>query len=134
MGSIRRRLFRLGMAGVLCGAGLVTYEAVTQIASAAPPPPVSTNYAAYPAPGSIPATCPAQGQGVVQGLRFFLIAGPSGVAGRPAQWFSDPGAAGDYATTRSSRRFQLFAPNPLAPGVRPGDTIVALWNSWTPGC
>ncbi len=134
MWSIRRRLFRLGMAGVLCGAGLVTYEAVTQVASAAPPPPVSTDYPAYPVAGSIPASCPTDGQGVVQGLRFFLIVGPEGQAGRPAQWFSDPGINGDYATTRSSRRFQLFLPNPLAPGVRPGDTIVARWNSWTPGC
>jgi hypothetical protein len=134
MGSIRPRLTRAGLALALAGFGVVAYDAVSQVASAAPPPVITTGFATYPPAGSIPATCPADGPNVVQGLRFFLIAGPDGIAGRPAQWFSDPLGTGIFATLRSSRRFQLFAPNPLAPGVRAGDTIVARWNSWTPGC
>ena len=96
---------------------------------ALPPPVITTDYAAYPAAGSIPASCATDGRGVVQGLRFFLIPGP-GTPTRPAQWTTDPGPTGDYTTTRSSRRFETFP----SPSVFPGDTVVVLWDRWTPGC
>jgi hypothetical protein len=126
---VRVRLACFGAAAGLISGGAVGYEAVSQMAAALPPPAIATNYAAYPAPGSIPASCPTDGRGVVRGLRFFLIPGP-GTPTRPAQWTTDPGPAGDYSTTRSSRRFETF-PNP---SVFPGDTVAALWDSWTPGC
>jgi hypothetical protein len=116
------------VAGFL-SAGALGYEAVSQWAGAVPPPVITTGYAAYPPPGSLPSSCPTDGRGVVQGLRFFLIPGP-GTPARPAQWTTDPGPTGDYATLRSSRRFESFP----ASSVLPGDTVVALWDSWTLGC
>jgi hypothetical protein len=125
----RSRLPRLCACLALAAGGLLTYEAVTQVAGAVPPPAITTDYAAYPVAGSIPPSCTTDGAGVVQGLRFYLVPG-AGTPARPAQWTADPGPAGDYATLRSSRRFQTF-PNP---SVFAGDTVVALWDGWTPGC
>jgi hypothetical protein len=125
----RVRLACFGAAAALISGGALGYEAVSQIAAAQPPPVITAGYAAYPASGSIPTSCLTDGPGVVQGLRFFLIPGP-GTPTRPAQWTTDPGPSGDYATTRSSRRFQTFP----SPSVFPGDTVVALWDAWTPGC
>jgi hypothetical protein len=99
------------------------------VAGAVPPPAITTDFAAYPVAGSIPPSCTTEGAGVVQGLRFYLVPGP-GTPARPAQWTTDPGGTGDYATLRSSRRFETL-PNP---SVFPGDTVVALWDAWTPGC
>ncbi len=113
----------------LASSGVIGYQAITQMAGAVPPPAITTDYAAYPVPGSIPATCGAEGAGVVQGLRFFLVPGP-GTPARPAQWTADPGGVGNYATVRSSRRFQTFPD----PSVFAGDTVVARWDGWTPGC
>ena len=123
------RLARFSAVAALVSGGALAYEAVSQMVGALPPPVITTDYTAYPAAGSIPASCATDGRGVVQGLRFFLIPGP-GTPTRPAQWTTDPGPTGDYTSTRSSRRFETF-PNP---SVVPGDTVVALWNSWTPGC
>ena len=123
------RLVCFGAVAALISGGALVYEAVGQIAAAAPPSVITTDYPSYPASSSIPASCHTDGPGVVQGLRFFLIPGP-GTPARPAQWTTDPGPVGNYTTTRSSRRFETF-PNP---SVFPGDTIVALWDTWTPGC
>ena len=55
MGRTRTRLARIGAAVVLGAVGLLGYDAVTQVARAAPPPVVTTDYAAYPPAGSVPA-------------------------------------------------------------------------------
>lgn len=125
----RVRLACFGAAVALLSGGALVYEAVGQVAGALPPPVIATDFGAYPAAGSIPASCATDGRGVVQGLRFFLIPGP-GTPTRPAQWTTDPGPTGDYATVRSSRRFETFP----TPSVFPGDTVVAQWDSWTSGC
>jgi LPXTG-motif cell wall-anchored protein len=124
MDSTRSRLARIGAAVVLSAVGFIAFDAVTQVASAAPPPVITTDYAAYPAPGSVPANCTggAGGAGVVQGYRAFLRR-----AGAPnAAPFVDPGPTGDFATVRSLRRFQAQ--------IQVGDEVVIRWSSWTANC
>ncbi len=124
MGRTRTRLARIGAAVALSAFGFIAYDAVTQVASAAPPPVVNTDYAAYPAAGSVPATCTNGngGPGVLQGYRAFLQrpGGPNNVAP-----FVDPGAGGT-AVSRSMRRFQAQ--------IQVGDQVVIRWESWTAGC
>jgi hypothetical protein len=124
MARTRTRLVRLAAAFVLIGLGLFSYDGLTQIASAAPPPVVNTDYASYPAADAVPANCTggAGGLGVLQGFRTFLRR-----AGAPnAAPFIDPGPTGDFATTRSLRRFQAQ--------IQPGDEVVARWTGWTTNC
>ena len=104
--------------------GFIAYDAVTQVASAAPPPVVTTDYAAYPAPGSVPATCTG-GLGCRRGA--------PGLPGLPAATrradnvapFVDPGP-GAPPPAASMRRFQTQ--------IQVGDQVVIRWDSWTPGC
>ena len=128
------RLACFSAATALVSGGALAYEAVSQMVGALPPPVITTDYAAYPAAGSIPASCATDGRGVVQGLRFFLIPGP-GTPTRPAQWTTDPGPTGDYTTTRSSRRFETF-PSPSVSPATPssccgtgGRRVVKAWVS-----
>jgi hypothetical protein len=122
MARTRTRLVRSAAALVLTALGLLSYDAITQVASAAPPPVVTTDYAAYPPP--LPAGCTAQGGAFLTGYRAFLQRPntPNNVAP-----FIDPGpTALPVLTTRSMRRFEDL--------VLPGDTIVVRWTGWAPGC
>jgi len=115
MARIRTRLVRAAAAVVLVGLGLIAYDGLTQVASAAPPPVITTDYAAYPPAGSIPAACPVQGggRGVLQGYRAFLRRGGVVVAGNPAGG-------------TDLRDFETL--------IKPGDEVVIQWTSWTGGC
>src|SRR5205807_446252 len=100
------------------------YDGLTQIASAAPPPVVNTDYAAYPPANAVPANCTGGtgGPGVLQGYRAFIRrAGAPNVAP-----FIDPGPTGTFATARSLRRLQAQ--------VQVGDEVVIRWTGWTAGC
>jgi LPXTG-motif cell wall-anchored protein len=125
MGRTSLRLARIGAAVALSAFGFIAYDAVTQVASAAPPPVVTTDYAAYPLASSVPATCTggAGGLGVLQGYRAFLQrpGGPNNVAP-----FVDPGPGGTFSTARSMRRFETQ--------IQVGDSVVIRWDSWTAGC
>jgi hypothetical protein len=124
MARIRTRLVRVGAAVVVTGLGLFSYDAVTQVASAAPPPVVNTDYAAYPPPAAVPSNCTGGtgGPGVLLGYRAFVRrAGAPNVAP-----FIDPGPAGDFATLRSMRRFQAQ--------IQVGDEVVIRWTNWAPNC
>src|SRR4051812_39783146 len=48
MARTRTRLVRIAVAVVFVGLGLVAYDGLTQVASAARPPVVNTDFAAYP--------------------------------------------------------------------------------------
>src|SRR5690242_21948774 len=111
MASTRTRLVRLAAALVLIGLGLFSYDGLTQIAGAAPPPVVTTDYSAYPPAGSIPANCTGGvgGGGVVQGYRAFLRAA------------GDPGA-GSGQTLRT-----------IQAQIKPGDEVVIRWTNWKIG-
>jgi hypothetical protein len=121
MARIRTRLARITAAVGLIGLGLFAYDAVTQVASAAPPPVISTDYAAYPAADAVPATCTggAGGVGVLQGYRAFLRRGGVDIV-------ADPGGAGGFNAGKSLRRFQAQ--------IQPGDQVVIRWTAWTAGC
>jgi hypothetical protein len=121
MWSMRTRLARIVAAVAVVSGGLVGYDAVTQVASAQPPPVISTGYAAYPPPGSIPAGC-ADGPGFLQGYRAFIQR-----AGAPAvDPFIDPGAGVAGTPAASMRRFEGQ--------IQVGDQVVIRWTSWAPNC
>ena len=123
MGKTSTRLARITAAVTLSAFGFIAYDAVTQVAGAAPPPVVTTDFAAYPAAGSVPANCTggAGGAGVLQGYRAFLRR-----AGAPnAAPFVDPGPGGTFAS-RSMRRFE--------DQIQVGDEVVIRWTSWTTNC
>jgi len=127
--SMRARLARIGAAVAVASVGLVSYQAVTQVATAAPPPVVTTDFASYPPAGSVPATCTAGagGPGVLQGYRSFIdpaTADPAVVAANPTA-FADPGAGAAFAA-RSMRRFQTL--------IQPNNRVVIRWTGWTAGC
>jgi hypothetical protein len=121
------------MAGVLCGAGLVTYEAVTQVASAAAPPVITTGYAAYPPANAIPANCAGGptvtggGEGVLTNFRGFIdpATRTPAQAASPASDFVDPGPNATDAN-RIIFRFQ----GRLVPGNR----VVIRWTNWAANC
>ena len=115
------RLVRIAAAVSLVGLGLIAYDGLTQVASAAEPPVITTGYAAYPPANSIPANCTGGlgGNGVLQGFRAFLRRGGVDIV-------ADPGAAGGFGPTKSLRRFQTQ--------IQPGDTVVIRWESWTANC
>src|SRR5437762_13696337 len=124
MPSTRKRLVRIAVAVALVGLGLFAYDGLTQVASAAPPPVVNNDYAAYPPADAVPSNCTGGtgGPGVLQGYRSFIRrAGAPNVAP-----FVDPGPTGDYATVRSLRRLQAQ--------IRPGDEVVVRWTNWSPNC
>jgi hypothetical protein len=124
----RTRLCRIGLAIALSGIGLIAYEAVSQVASAAPPPVVSTDFAAYPPADAVPAACGGGGLSVLVGYRAFIDpAGvdPARIAANPTA-FADPGPGGAFATTRSLRRFEAL--------ILPNDRVVVRWTNWAAGC
>ena len=115
MASTRGRLVRMGAALLLTGLGVFSYDAMTQVASAAPPPVITTDYASYPPP--LPAGCTAEGGAFLPGYRAFLDptgVDPARIAQQPNAW-ADPGATASTAA-RSMRRFQAL--------ILPGDTVV----------
>jgi len=115
---------RIAGALFLTALGLFSYDALTQVASAAPPPVVNSDYAAYPPADAVPSNCTGGtgGPGVLQGYRAFLRR-----AGAPnAAPFVDPGPTGDFATLRSMRRFQAQ--------ILPGDEVVVRWTEWSANC
>jgi hypothetical protein len=115
------RLVRIGAAVAIGTVGLIGYEAVTQVAGALPPPVVNTDYAAYPAPGSLPAGCVSDGPGFLIGYRAFIQR-----AGAPAvDPFVDPGPGGPM-TARSLRRLEGV--------IQVGDQLVVRWTNWAAGC
>ena len=122
--SMRARLARIGAAVAVVSAGLVGYDAVTQVASAQPPPVINTGYAAYPPPGSVPAGCP-DGPNFLVGYRAFIQR-----AGAPAvDPFVDPGAGVAGTMAASMRRFEGQ--------LQVGDQVVIRWTSWStanPNC
>ena len=125
MGSTRARLARIGVALVLGAVGVVGFDAVTQVAGAAPPPVVTGDYAAYPPPN--PAGCTAQAGAFLPGYRAWIDPTgipPATIAVQPNA-YADPGA-GAPAAARSMRRFQAL--------IVPGNTIVVRWTNWAAGC
>jgi hypothetical protein len=82
-------------ATVGASAGVLVHEALTEMASAAPPPVVNTDYANYPFAGSVPAGCTGGngGPGVLVGYRSFIDpagVAPARIAANPT-FFADPG-------------------------------------------
>jgi hypothetical protein len=127
VGILRSRLVRVGAAAIVGVLGFVTYEAVTQVAGAQPPPVINTGFAAYPPAGVLPAGCTADGLGFLLGFRTFID--PTGVptarVNANASAFTDPGA-GASAAARSMRRFQTL--------IQPNDRVIARWTAWAPNC
>jgi hypothetical protein len=118
---MRTRLVRIAASVAVGTVGLIGYQAVTQVASAQPPPVVNTDYAAYPPPGSLPAGCVSDGPGFLIGFRAFIQR-----AGAPAiAPFVDPGTGGTFAS-RSMRRFEGQ--------LQVGDQVVIRWTGWAAGC
>jgi hypothetical protein len=127
MVKTRTRLCRIGLAIALSGVGLIAYEAVSQVASAAPPPVITTDFAAYPPAGAVPAGC-ADGGGALVGYRAFIDpagVAPARIAANPTA-FADPGPVGDPLTVRSMRRFQTL--------ILPNDRVVIRWTDWSANC
>ena len=127
--SMRARLARIGAAVAVASVGLVGYQAVTQVATAAPPPVVTTDFASYPPAGSVPANCTggAGGPGVLLGYRAFIDptgVDPARVAANPTA-FADP-TAGAAVLARTMRRFQTL--------IQPGDRVVIRWTNWAANC
>ncbi len=120
MVRMRARFGRIGAAIAVAAGGFMAFDAVTQMAGALPPPVVNSDYAAYPAAGSIPPGCP-DGAGFLIGYRSFIQR-----AGAPAvDPFVDPGPGGPMAA-RSLRRLEDV--------IQVGDQLVVRWTSWAPGC
>jgi hypothetical protein len=119
------------MAGMLCGAGLVAYEAVTQVASAQPPPVITTNFAAYPPANAIPANCAGGvaggGPAVLVGYRSFIdpaTASAAQLAAGPATDFTDPAVSGVADPTMFRFQTRLI----------PGNRVVIRWTNWAANC
>jgi hypothetical protein len=125
----RARLARIGAALAVASFGLIGYEAVTQVATAAPPPVITTDFAAYPPASAVPANCTGGvgGPGVLLGYRAFIDptgVAPARVAANPTA-FADPGA-GAAAAARSMRRFEAL--------VLPNDRVIVRWTDWAANC
>jgi len=112
MARTRTRLVRIAGALFLTALGLFSYDALTQVASAAPPPVVAGDYAAYPPADAVPSNCQggAGGPGVLQGYRAFL------------RRVGDPGV-GSGQTLRD-----------IQADIRVGDEVVVRWTNWAPNC
>jgi hypothetical protein len=123
--SMRARLARIGAAVAVASVGMVGYEAVTQVASAAPPPVVTTDYAAYPPPGSLPAGCVSDGPGFLIGYRAF-IQRPGAPAVDP---FVDPGPGSQTPADRAARSLRR-----LEGVIQVGDQLIIRWTNWAAGC
>jgi hypothetical protein len=123
MVSMRARLARIGAAVAVASVGLVGYEAVTQVAMAAPPPVVTTDYAAFPPP--LPAGCVSDGPGFLIGYRSF-IQRPGAPAVDP---FVDPGPGAQTPADRAARSLRR-----LEGVIQVGDQLVVRWTSWAAGC
>jgi hypothetical protein len=127
---MRARLARIGAAVAVASVGLVGYQAVTQVATAAPPPVITTNYSAYPPADAIPANCAggvAGGGGAVL-LNYRAFIDPTGVPQtrinlNPTD-FVDPGLGAGAAG--SMTRFEGR--------IQPGDRIVIRWSNWATNC
>jgi LPXTG-motif cell wall-anchored protein len=124
MARIRSRFARLGMAMVVAGFGVVAYDAVSQVASAAPPPVIDTDFATYPAADAVPATCVGGngGPGALVGYRAFI----ERVGAPAADPFIDPGPGVAGTPAASMRRFQAL--------ILPSDRVVVRWTNWAAGC
>src|SRR5262249_7949620 len=128
MGMRATRLVRIAAALAVASVGFIAYEAATQVATAAPPPVVTTDYATYPPANAVPANCPGGGggAGVLIGYRAFID--PTGVP--PARQalnptdFVDPGPGAGAAGTMV--RFEGR--------IQPNDRIIIRWTNWAANC
>jgi hypothetical protein len=121
------RLVRfLGVA--VMAVGLLTWQEATQlVASAAPPPVITSGFATYPPPLPAGCTVPGGGPPTILGFRTWIdpaSASAAQIAAGPASDFVDPGAAAGGAG--SMIRFQLR--------LRAGNVINAQWTGWAAGC
>jgi len=119
--SMRARLARIVAATAVASAGLIGYQAVTHVASAQPPPVITTDFAAYPPASAVPANCTGGvgGPGVLLGYRAFIQR-----AGAPNQYpFIDPGPG---VANTGLRNLQAF--------VLPGDQVVVRWTGYAANC
>ncbi len=121
------RAVRVSAAIAVASAGALAYGALTEMAGAAPPPVVNSDYAAYPPTAAVPAGCTGGlgGAGVLVGYRSFIDpagVAPARIAANPT-FFADPGPG---AAAGSMRRFQV--------SILPGDRIVTRWTAWAAGC
>jgi hypothetical protein len=107
--------------------GVPAFDAVTQVAGAAPPPVVNTDYASYPPAGAVPATCTggAGGPAVLTGYRAYFDptnVDPARRAANPTV-FADPF---DTGVTPGLGRVEGL--------IQSGDLVVIRWTDWAAGC
>ena len=114
-------------ATVGASAGVLVYEALTEMASAAPPPVVNTDYANYPFAGSV--------AGRVHGRqRWPRRAGRLPVVHRSCRRGAGPHRRQPHVLRRSRPGAAAVSLRRFQATILPGDRVVARWTAWAAGC